>query len=209
MHQLIPARAVIGPQRVDIAQAAGGVADGVQQDGGIHDPRRLQYEPRQLDDLGVHRRVSVAYHLDAELVELPVTPRLRPVVAKEASLIVPPDGLRQVVHAVLEVRAAHGRRALGAQGDQVSPSVLEGVGLFLDDVRDLTDAPYEEIGVLEGGGIDPFIPEPGRDIFGPGLEITPVALLLGQHVGGASRCLKRIWAHVFCMSVLIWCAALC
>ena len=111
---------------------------------------------------------------------LPEPARLRPVVPEYGAEVVESHGLRKVVHSVFEVRAAHGGGALRSQGDQVATPVLEGVGLLLDDVGDLSDAADEQARVLEHRGVDALVAEPGGHIFGPGPEIVPVGLLFRQ-----------------------------
>src|SRR3712207_8175670 len=52
--------------------------------------------------------------------------------------------LRALVHAVLEVGAAHGCGALGTQGQRPPAGVLEGVHLLAHDVRRSPDAAREQ-----------------------------------------------------------------
>ena len=91
--------------------------------------------PEQLDDLGVDRGVAVADCFGAELVVLPVAAGLWPVVAEVGHQVPEADGLRLVVHPVLEIGAADGRSALRPQRELLLAAVLEHVHLFLHDVR--------------------------------------------------------------------------
>ena len=135
------------------------------------------------------------YILDAKLVKLPVSASLRPIVSEEITHVEQANRLRQIVHAMLEIRATHGSRSFGAQGDQVSPPVFERVSLLLDNVRGLANTPYKQVGVLERGRINALVSEPSGNVFSPGFEEAPVDLLLREYVTGPSWRLELFLAH--------------
>ena len=87
---------------------------------------------------------------------------------------------------MLQVRAADGGRALGAKCEKVAAAVLEGVGLFLDDVGGGAYSPLEQPGVLEHGRVYAVVAEPDGDLLGGGSDEAPVGFVFGQHVGRAS-----------------------
>ena len=66
-------------------------------------------------------------------------------------------GCGQLVHAVLEVGAAHRRGALGAQRERLAAAVVEGVHLLLHDVGGLPHAAREQLGGLERRRLDPRV----------------------------------------------------
>ena len=68
--------------------------------------------------------------LDAELVKLAVSSRLRPVVAKERPEVKEPNRLRLLVKARLKVGAHDGGGAFGPQRERSVAPVPEGVHLF-------------------------------------------------------------------------------
>ena len=115
---------------------------------------RLQQLGEQQDQLGVDRRVVGADRLGADLPELPEAPGLRALAAEEAAQVPQLHRLRLLVHAVLEVGAAHRRGALRAQGQRLARPLVERVHLLLHDVGRLADAAREQLGRLEGRGLD-------------------------------------------------------
>ena len=131
--------------------------------------------------------IRVAQGLDAELVVLAEAAGLRPLVPEHGAEVVHAHGLRQIVHAVLQVGAADRRCSFGPQGNAVTATVLEGVHLLFDDIGTLAHGPDEEIGVFEGGGVDAPVAEQVGNPHGFGLNVTPVFLFVGQVVGGSAR----------------------
>ena len=111
-------------------------------------------EPRRHQDLfGIDVRAGQSEGLDAQLMELPIAPLLRPFVAKHRSQI--PEAARLVVQeSVLDTGPHAAGRAFGAQGETLAVAVLEGVHLLLDDVRDLADRSPEQLGLLDDGHAD-------------------------------------------------------
>ena len=97
---------------------------------------------------------AIAERLDADLVELPVAPALRPLVAEHRAHVV--QALAAVVeHRVLDRGAHHAGRALGAQRERVAVhAVVEGVHLLLDDVGHLAQAAHEQRRGLDDGRAD-------------------------------------------------------
>src|SRR5439155_22964679 len=132
-------------------------------------------------------RVVGADRFDADLPELAVPPGLGALVAEEARQVPELHRLRELVHAVLEVGAAHWRGAFGSQGERPPAPVLECVHLLLDDVRRLADGAREELGGLERGRLDAPVPRALEDPPRSALDRPARAVLLGQHVVRATR----------------------
>ena len=155
---------------------------------------RVEQVGQQDDDLGVHRRVVGADRLRPDLPELAVAARLGRLVAEEARQVPQLHRLGQLVHAVLDVGAAHRRRALGAQGHGAPALVLEGEHLLAHDVRGLPHAAREQLGGLERGRLD--APVAGGLQHLPGLALDHLARVrvVGQHVERAARRLDA-FAH--------------
>ena len=84
-----------------------------------------------------------------ELGELAVAAGLGGLVAKERAPQQSFTGCGQLVHAVLDVRAADAGRGLGSQRERPPTLVLEGEHLLLDDVGGLPHPAREHRGVLE------------------------------------------------------------
>ena len=100
--------------------------------------------PREVEHLGVDRRVRDAEDLDVELMELAVPALLRPLVPEHRAEQVHLRRRHRLLEAVLDKRAHEARRRLGAQGDALAPLVGEGVHLLLDDVGRLARALGEQ-----------------------------------------------------------------
>ena len=111
---------------------------------------------------------------------------LGPFVAEDWAEVVHPHWLGQVVHPVFQVGSADGRGAFGTQGDAIAAAVVEGVHLLFDDVGAFAHGADEQVGVLEGRGINAPIAEAVGDVHRLGLDVTPVFLLAGQVVGSAA-----------------------
>ena len=191
VRQLVGAGPIVVEEPFDVYRPTLRIAYRVDRQRDVGDPHGLQQAAGQLDDFGVDGRVRLADHFDPELVELAVAAGLGAVVPEEGAGVVEPHGLGQVVHAVLEIGPADGRRALGTQGQQVAAAVLEGVGLVLDDVGDLARAANEQLCVLERGRVYALVPEHGSGLVAPRLEVAPEVLVLGQYVNRPSRGAER------------------
>ncbi len=195
VHEAFALRLEVGAEGIDVPGTAGGVADAVEQQGQARQAGALKQVPAKLDYLGVDGRVGVADGLGPELVQLTVPARLGAVVPVHGADVVEPDGLGPVVHAVLEVGAADRRGTLGAQGEEVAAPVLEGVGLLLDYVGGLANAPDEEGGVLEGRGVDPVVAEGLGGARRCAFDEAPVRLGLREQVCGAAGRLECPVSH--------------
>ena len=148
-------------------------------------PEAVEHRLRQTDDLGVGDGRLGAVFLDAELVELSESARLRFFVAVAGDKVARLDGQPLVVERVLQHGARRAGSALGAQGDAFAALGVEGVHFFLNDVGGLTDAAREQLGVLKHRRAD--LAEAvgaallAHDIFNE----LPAVALLGQHVLGS------------------------
>ena len=134
--------------------------------------------PCHINDLGIEGGVIITNSLTAELIVLPVSPRLRSFVSKNRSDIVQLYRLWQVVHAVLQVGPAHRGSALRSQGYFIPSFVSEGIHLLLDNVSFLSNATGKKLGIFKGGGINTFITVELADINRLLLYIAPVWLFL-------------------------------
>jgi hypothetical protein len=123
-------------------------------------------------------------------MELAEAARLRALVAEERPPGPELHGLRKLVHAVLDVRAADRRGGLGAQGELAPALVGEREHLLLDDVRRRPDPAREQLEVLERRGLDPRVPGAGERAGSDRVHAGPRRRLGGQDVERAARGLK-------------------
>ena len=140
----------------------------------------------QGDRLGVDGGVVRSERLRADLPELPVAARLRALVAEEARQVPELHRLAALVHAVLDVRPADGRGALGPQRERASGGVLEREHLLAHDVGGLADAAREQLRRLERGRLDALVAGALEDRAGARLELGASGGLLAEDVEGAA-----------------------
>src|SRR5579884_2967124 len=88
---------------------------------------------------------------------------------------------------MLDVGSAHGRGSLGAQRERAATRVSERVHLLLNDVRDLTHGPDEQLRGLKGRGFDPLVPRGAQNAPGLGFQRIAPGSVLSEHVHGAAR----------------------
>ena len=88
---------------------------------------------------------------------------------------------------MLDVGAADGRGALGAQRQRAPAGVVEGEHLLAHDVGGLADAAGEQLGRLEGGRLDPLVAGALEQRARASLERGARLSLLAEHVEGAAR----------------------
>ena len=146
----------------------------------------------QQNQLGVYERRVGADRLRVDLGELAVASRLRALVAEEGPRGPELHRLRQLVHAVLEVGAANRGCGLRAQGEPAPALVLEAEHLLLDDVGRLADPAGEELGLLEGGRLDPAVACRLKHLPRGVLDPLPDRLILGEDVEGAAGSLEPL-----------------
>src|SRR6185436_214847 len=109
----------------------------------------------ELDQLGVDGRVVASERFHRSLPVLAVPAAARRAVAVHRGDRVELDRLRVAVHAVLDVRAADRRGALGPERERAVGAVGEGVHLLLHHVGARTGGAREERRVLEHRRHDP------------------------------------------------------
>jgi hypothetical protein len=144
-----------------VASRAHVVADRVDR-GGHGDAELVQEIVGETDDLRIGLRRGKAEAFDAELVGLPVAPRLGPLVSEDRADVV--QTLRsEREEVVLESRAHDGCRPLRTQGHRAVALVAERVHLFFDDVGRFADAAYEQLGRLEDRRANLPVTEAPRD----------------------------------------------
>lgn len=120
------------------------------------------------------------------------SPRLGPLISEDRSEVEQPYWLRKVVHAVLNVGPADGRRTLRAQSDFVTTTVIEGVHLFLNNVCLLTNAVEEQTCIFKNWGIYTLVSVKLAYPAGFLSDPLPEALLRWQDIFGSSGCLEQV-----------------
>ncbi len=93
---------VVGFELLQVSWAAGGIPNGVDEEGKTFQPQLLGKEPGYLDDLGVNGGIGVPNSLDSELVVLAVTPGLRALVHTSWSASAAPSSARVTRTVVVE-----------------------------------------------------------------------------------------------------------
>ena len=179
--------AQVGREALAVLGARVEAAERAQAQAQPLDAELAEQRVQQDDRLGVDGGVVGADRLGAQLPELAEAPGLRLLLAVVAAQVPELHRLGQLVHAVLEVGAAHRRGALGAQRQRAAAGVLEGVHLLLDDVGRLPHAAGEELRGLEGRRLDAPVARGLEDRARGSLEVRPRGGLLGQHVVRAAR----------------------
>ena len=152
--QALGVGAQVGGQALAVLRARVEAAQRAEAQPQAPDVELAQQRVQQHDRLGVDGGVVGADRLGPELPELAEAPGLRLLLAEVAAQVPELHRLGELVHAVLEVGAAHRRGALGAQRQRAPAGVLEGVHLLLDDVGRLAHAAGEQLGGLEGRRLD-------------------------------------------------------
>ena len=167
---------------------------GVQAD--LPDPERVEQVGEQHDQLGVglgRARSRSPRPRPARTGGSGPAAAPRP---EEARQVPELHRLRQLVHAVLDVRAAHRGGALGPQRERAPAAVVERVHLLLHDVGRLPDAAREQLGRLERRRLDPRGSRPRRGS-APHLRLEHLAArsIVGKHVERARGCLDH-WCRL-------------
>src|SRR6056297_561381 len=140
--------------------------------------------------------------LHANLVKLPLTPFLRPLVAEHGPAI--PESAGHAKQVVLECGAGTAGSTLRAQRHAVAVTVLEAVHLLLDDVCHLADRAPEERGFLYDGEPDLAVAVRLQHARDTSLEILPTSRFPREkvmhppnrfdivHVVSANRCMSGL-----------------
>ena len=143
-----------------------------------------------MDDFRVDLRIRVADGLNPELMVLPQPTRLRPFIAKDRRDIEGAHRLREGVHPVLNIGAAHRRGPLRPQRQHVIPAVRERVHLLFDDVRPLADGTHKQRRLLKNRGVDPSKTETMRDVLRRRPHPVPIGLVVRQRIVRAANGLE-------------------
>ena len=180
--------AVVVGQDGEIPRPAGRIADGVEQDLHLGQPRIAIEPDPELDDLGIDGRSRIADGLDVELPELAIAARLRPVVPEHRPDLAQLDRLRPGLHPVLDVGANDAGGGFRAEGERLGllGPRREPEQLLLDDVGDLADPALEDGGRLEQRRLDPPVAVAGAQPLGELLESRPDGRVGGQQVTRAA-----------------------
>ncbi len=179
-----------GAQLLEVGGPALAAADRVQLQPVLLDPEPVQERVVELDDLGVDRGVVGADPLDRELPVLAVAAAARPPVPVHRADRVELLRLRLPVEAVLDVRPADRRSALGAERQRPVGAVGEGVHLLLDDVGADARRAREELGVLEDGRLDAPVAVERAETLHLADDALPQRLLRREDVVRAARSLE-------------------
>ncbi len=141
----------------------------------------------ELDDLGIDGGPGIADRLDVELPELPVPARLGTVVAEHRSGRGELHRLRPRLHPVLHVGPRNPCGGLRAErpGFGFLRPRRDAEQLLLDDVGDLTDAPFEDRSLLEQRGLDGPVAVPDGQFGGDPLQAVEDDTVVGKQIAGA------------------------
>jgi hypothetical protein len=85
-----------------------------------------------------------------------------------------------------------GGGAFGTKCHAPAAQIFEGVHLLAHDIRRVTDAPSEEPGIFESGGIYPVVAISAKDCLGRSDDPAADGLLLGKDVVRPFRCGERL-----------------
>ena len=140
------------------AAVVAGVAQVVDEHGGVFHTRQPRHGHGKLDHLGVIVRPVAAETLNAHLMKLPQPPGLG-ALAAEHGLGVAPAGDGALLRLMaLQISAHHGGRAFGAQGHRVLVRLGgvfgEQVHLLVHDVAGGPHGAVKKLHRLEHGGLD-------------------------------------------------------
>ena len=140
---------------------------------------------REGDRLGVESGILGTERLGPDLPELPVSARLGALVAEEARQVPKLHRLAALVHAVFDVGTADRGGPLRTQGQLPAAGVLEAEHLLAHDVAGCPHPASEQLGGLEGRGLDAFVSGRLEDRPRAGLQGRARRRLLTEHVEGA------------------------
>jgi hypothetical protein len=177
-------RAQVGLQLLAVGGAGRRRAEAGDPQAGAGHAELGEQRRQQQHALGVDRGLVGADRLGADLPELAEAAGLRALATEERAQVPELHRLGELVHAVLEVRAADRRGALRAQRDLL---LGEGVHLLLDDVGRRADAAGEQVGLLEQRRLDPRVAGGLEDLASLALERRARGRVVGQHVVRAAR----------------------
>ena len=184
-------RAQVGGELLAVLGPGGRGAKAGESQPRLPDADGPQQFGEQEDQLGVGLGSAGADHLRSDLPELAVAAPLRRFGAEERRQVPQLDRLRQLVHPVLQVRPAHGRRALGSQRQAAATAVVERVHLLLHDVGRLANAAGEQLGGLERRRLDAPVAGGAEDAVGVRFQHRAPRGVGGEHIKRATGSLKR------------------
>ena len=147
-------------ETLPVGRTAGVVAQRGELQTEAGQPERTEGLVRDRDHLRVQRGIVDADGLDAHLLQLPVSPGLRPLVPEERARVTDLHRKLTAIESVLDHRTHHPGGSLRSQRDTAATPVLEGVHLLGDDVRGFADAPGEQGRVLEDRQLDVPVSRP-------------------------------------------------
>ena len=144
----------VGDQGLAMCLALGRHTQAVEFDTHLAQTELVEQVGHQQHQFGVQRRPLKTQGLGAQLVELAVAAALRALVAEHRTQVI--QAASTVIgQVVLDGRAHHARRVLGAQRQLLAvEAVFEGVHLLLDDVGGLTGAAHEQRRRFDDGRAD-------------------------------------------------------
>ena len=185
--QRVAGRHEVLAQRVDVPGSVIGFAEAVDEQLHLAQAQRPVELPCEGDHLDVEVRVVGAQHLDADLVELAVTPALGLLVPEVRTGV---EHLPRRGRAVLGEGPTHARRHLGTQCDVAFTLVDEVVHLLGDHIGGVADA-GEHPQILEQRGDQLPVPGPLDHVCEHVGEAAPSTALWRQDVPHAGTGLER------------------
>ena len=155
---------------------------------------------RHGNQLRIQTRVFQADHFKIKLMELAVAPFLRPVVAETLSNGVELHGLRQKLHAVLDVRAADAGREFRTKSIRslfsfAIPFACHREEFLLDNVRVLADAAFKDSFIFEHRRINAFVTRLASAVAHGFLDVRHVLMILGEDIVGTLWCSEHQFGH--------------
>ncbi|MNI52326.1 hypothetical protein D3C73_1070970 [compost metagenome] len=118
----------------------------------------------QRDDLSIDSRIYCTEGLNAELVKLPVSAGLRPLIAEHRADIIQLAHIRLAVQLILYISAYNPGRSFRTERQIAVAFVLEGVHFAFHDIRGLAHPALEQPGVLEHWRTDLPVIEPAAQV---------------------------------------------
>src|SRR5437763_7011228 len=157
------------------------VTYGVDMQLHIGDAELLPQTGEHGDLLGINIRSREAQSLDVDLVELPISSLLWPLITKHRPA--GPNSLWAIVEqAVFDYRTYDTGSRFRAQCDTVAVAIGESVHLPLDDVGDLADGAVKQLSRLDHGQAHIPVAVAGEQTADCALEKIPVFRLLRQDI---------------------------
>src|SRR5437667_414088 len=179
--QLIQVRFEVLHQIDSVPRPRFGVAYGVDMQFHVGDAELLPQTGEHDDLLGIDIRPGETHSLDVDLMELPISSLLWPLITEHWAA--GPNFLGPLVEqTMLDCRTYDAGSRFRAQCEAVAVAVGEGVHLLLDDVGDLADGAAEQLSRLDHGQAHIPIAVAGEQTGDCAIEKNPKFRLLRQDI---------------------------